>query len=251
MTDPLPEILAQCLDALEKGELTLADCLAQHPAHQAELAPLLAAALRLETAPRPRPAAAFRRNARIRLLNQMAAQVKSAPTQPPAPTRTQTLTLGLTRLLAALAVICVVLFAGGAISYTAANALPGDALYSAKLILEDLKLASASDAEDAILQTQFASNRLTEIQLLTVQGRYADIPAAVVRFEINVEGATLALTGVARNDSNATYTLIIQMQRSLSAQAEVLSNLLIVVPEQTRPAIERAILAAHIFSLGG
>lgn len=249
MTDLLAETLAEALDALAGGE-SLEAILARYPAREGELAPLLAAALQVRALPAPALDAAFRRNARLRLLNRAAflypAERRAAP-----PSRVETLTRQLSRLLAGLTAVFALLLAGGALSYAAGSALPGDALYGTKLALENAQLLATSNAEDAILLTQHASNRLTEIQLLTVQGRYEDIPRAAQEFQANVDAAATALAGVARSDTGSVYPVLVQMQQNLDAQAQALVSLLAIVPPETRPAIEQAIMAAHLFSNGG
>lgn len=68
MRSDLPTILAQALEAIERGELTPADCLELFAGQRDELAGLLAAIAEVQRAPAPEPDPAFRAAARERLL---------------------------------------------------------------------------------------------------------------------------------------------------------------------------------------
>ena len=72
MKDPLPDIVAQSLDAIERGEMTIEECLAPYPQHRQELGAYLSLASQIRAAPTP-PAPRFLRNAaRASLMAQVA-----------------------------------------------------------------------------------------------------------------------------------------------------------------------------------
>ena len=67
------------------------------------------------------------------------------------------------------------LFVSGTVVSASQKSLPGDDLYSIKLTLEQIALATSLDEEnDAELQIQFVENRLTEVQALIVEERYEE-----------------------------------------------------------------------------
>ncbi len=243
--------LAQALEALATGNSTREEVLRRFPEYRDSLDRLLETVQGAREMPQISPREQFRTNARIRIMNVARAGRTTAAAQAALPaTRTEVLTRRLGNVLVTMSVTFVVLFLGAWFTFSASNALPGDPLYSYKQSFENLQLLSASDTEDAILQAQFASARLTEIQLLTVQQRYDDIPQAVDGFERNIAQATAALATVARSNSSATLPVFEQMQAQLKNQSEILSNMMVLVPHHTRPEIERALAAASLFVNG-
>lgn len=241
---------AQALEALQKGSSTREDVLQSFPEYGDQLDIFMDAIQAARRLPQAAPDENYRKNARIRILNVAKAGRNGKVQAPAEPSFKEVLTRRLGRLLGAMTVTFVVLLLGAWFTFSAGNALPGDALYSYKISFENLQLLGASDTEDAILEAQFASARLTEIQLLTVQQRFDDIPAAVDGFEHNIEHATQALATVARSDASATLPVFQQMQAQLKSQSDILTDLLVLVPSQTRPELERALAAASLFVNG-
>ena len=61
MTDKLTQILAECLEAVEAGRLTPAECLAQYPEYRSELGDLLQIATDIRSTPVVHPSPEVRR----------------------------------------------------------------------------------------------------------------------------------------------------------------------------------------------
>jgi hypothetical protein len=243
--------LAQALEALVRGASTREDVLNRFPEYRDSLDSYLESVQGARDLQQLNPRESFRKNARIRILNVVQASYGKTPVQAPAQaSRTEVLTRRLGKLLVTMSVTLVVLFLGAWFTFSSSNALPGDVLYFYKLSFENLQRIGASTTEDAILQAQFASARLTEIQLLTVQQRYEDIPQAVDGFERNIDYATAALAEVARTDSASTMVVFEQMQTQLKNQSDILSSMLVLVPLHARPELERALAAASLFVNG-
>jgi hypothetical protein len=62
------DVLAECIEAIESDRLTVAQCIAQYPQHQASLEALLPLAETLRYTPEAAPSPLFRQQARQRLL---------------------------------------------------------------------------------------------------------------------------------------------------------------------------------------
>ncbi len=62
-------ILDQCLEDIQLGRCTIAECLARYPEHAKELEPLLQAAVALNQAPDAQPSPQFKQALRERILN--------------------------------------------------------------------------------------------------------------------------------------------------------------------------------------
>jgi hypothetical protein len=85
-SNPLANVLADCLEALERGEWTLEQCLSEHPDHWEELQALLTTAQHLQAAPEVPPSLDFRYDARARLLKQLPPRARrsgAGPSQSP------------------------------------------------------------------------------------------------------------------------------------------------------------------------
>lgn len=203
-----------------------------------ELQALADLAETIQQLPDPPVSEAWQRSARTRILHRSHASSGGLNTG-------KIWTLRLSNALATMALVVAFLFAGGLFSFSAQSALPGDLMFPVKLVLEDIQLLPASDAQDAILRSQFASNRLTEIQLLIVEDRYADVEIAVNAFEDNVDRAVLSLARVARNDSLSTYPLLVQLEEDMFGYTVSLNELLALVPSETQPVLARAIAASQ------
>lgn len=220
-----------------------------HDPETAEVEQLARLAEAIRRAPHPIVQDDFRRNARIRILNQVSA---AAPGHIPAPKPVNfkvRLTMGLRNALFAMTIMVGFLFVAELLSFTAQNALPGDFLYPVKLGFEQAQDIFASSEEDAVLQTRFASNRLTEIQLLVVAGRYEDLEPAVAAFEANIDQAMSALAAVARQNGQSTYPILVRMTQDLESYSDSLAALQAFVPAEQQAALERAIWASQALSL--
>ena len=119
------EILQQCLDDLAGGASTLDECLARHPEHAAQLEPLLRTVSRFHQGREVRPSPAFKARARAKLTLHMQAH----------PRKVKYSIFSFRKLAAALAALLMTFLVTGTVY--AQGALPGDALYSWKLVSED------------------------------------------------------------------------------------------------------------------
>jgi len=239
--------LADWLDRIEQGETTLEAPQRSDPGPGRELAELLGTADAVRQAASASPPDEFRANARIRVLNHAAAGISRD--RPARAGGRRTVVVGeLRRLFYGLAVVVGMLLAGVLGSIPMQNALPGDVLYPGKLALENLQLLASPATEDPILQTRFASNRLTEIQLLIVQARFDDVDLAVDGYEENINRAVLALAEVARQDGKQTYPILKHIEMELDSYSMTLTELLAFVPGSTQVALARAIEASRVWS---
>lgn len=219
--------LARLLDENETGEA------------EEGFSPLLEAAAALRELPRPAVGAEFRREARRRILQQAGSRPRSQNE------RLAVLRLQLTRLLAATAVFAALLAGVALASAATQSALPGDLIYPIKLSLEDVQLVGADPSEQVLLEMRFTSNRLTEIQILIVQERYADVPAAVAGFRANVARTYDALAQLARSGAAATYPFLVRVETDLDESAAVLEQLMAFVPGETQRVLALAVEASR------
>jgi len=151
----------------------------------------------------------------------------------------------LTTLTAILLALAVSFGGAGATVYAAQAALPGDVLYPVKIGLEDAQMAlSSNEGTHAQLRVEFAERRMEETIALIAQGRYEDVHAAADRLESNAHQATEAFGAVAQVDPDYARTLVESLDTGLARHAQVLSNLLVTLPDlpdEARPGILRAL----------
>ena len=84
------------------------------------------------------------------------------------------------QVITLMVITAVMFFTSANVVFAAQGSLPGDTLFSTKLVLEDFQLAVQHEAEQkANLHIQFAESRIEEISTLAGHGRYADIDLAL------------------------------------------------------------------------
>jgi hypothetical protein len=229
-------ILARCLNAIERGDATLEECLARHPRHREELMPILEMATMLHDDPTAGPRPTFRHTARQRLLD------KLPPRTPPRQDAFRSPSWGTLprRALAwvAATVTIVVILGSSAIAYAGTRTLPGDALYPVKTTMEEARLWVARGEDDVQLSLRFAEGRIQEIRLLGTIGRFQDVPAAAGRFGAQIQCADQALLKLAENEPELAASLALRAAKARTQYRRELNGLLQSVPDAERPALE-------------
>ena len=236
------DALAECIEAIEQGRATVADCLARYPEYAAELEELLPVMAEMRAAPPVSPSPAFRQAARQRLLRQL----------PPVPNENVTFfqalrhrwqntglfqptrRVSMTWIIAIVTVVSI-LAGGGATAYAADAAAPGDPLYALDLTLEEMRLSLASTPEAQVaLQLAFAEERLEEAQALASANDTANLPEALDGYGQAI--AAIAQT-VGATDGANQEALMALVAQSVAAHDQVLADLL---PEEAEAAGENA-----------
>jgi hypothetical protein len=125
------------------------------------------------------------------------------------------------------------------------RALPGEPLYEAKQRIETAELNAAVDPlERAEVHTRHADRRMEEIQSLSEQGRPEHIDDLGNRYANSMNNASTEIDR-ARNQGRDVNQALANVERSTAKHTEVLTGVHGRVPEQARPAIERAIDASR------
>ncbi|WP_420629729.1 DUF5667 domain-containing protein [Candidatus Leptofilum sp.] len=164
----VPEALLQeSLDLLEQGE-TVETILTRYPEHAADLRPFLETAVQLTTLA-PQPSLAAKQTSQKAFLAH-AESLKVSPVRPSPWYRLRQILLP----IASLALV-LILFATTAVSVSG-SAIPGDALYSVKRLVETVRLNWADDPETAAtLAETYRQERIREVQALLRTGRSAEV----------------------------------------------------------------------------
>lgn len=208
--EKIEKILDDCLDKIREGEMTLEQCLQEHPREAPELGRLLAAALRMKGIQAGSQAdPAFKRDARVALIRHARSHPRSTPRQG------RLAWTGRMRLaMGSLAAGVAFLSSGTAFAQVA---LPGGLLYGWKIASERVF--------DAILQDS------AQFELFIVERRSWEL----VRVAGNPDAKAISLAGYQRALENlAAYKDPLetqQIQEALIRQQEVLSQSGIDLPE--------------------
>jgi hypothetical protein len=239
MSKSVADILAESLDAIERGEMTPAECLARYPQHRAELEASLRTVQLLRGAPLPAPSPEFRQGARARLLNRLPPRRPRRLVLPflegwgwrPAAVRVP-VTLAL--------VVALLVLGGGGVAYAWHHALPGDHLYTLKIAVEDARLAAADDEDQVKIRLRSVESRVREIEALADQERYEDVPIAVNQLEGRVAELTRFLSTMGTEHAVRIGDLT-AADRLLSETGRTLADLLPGLASESRFWVESAV----------
>ena len=129
---------------------------------------------------------------------------------------------------------------------TARLSIPGDPLYSSKLVIEDLQLAFTFDQVDKTnLQIQQSRERALEFVELVMEGKYEYLPIAAARMETEIIASLHALNNVSKNAPAVEMPLIANLRDTLSNEISMLNILKGTSPALAHPGIDLAIQVAQ------
>jgi hypothetical protein len=180
----IEDILEQSIEEVKAGRYSIEECMARYPQMHRELEPLLRTALLIGAPPDVKPSTRFKIQARVRLMEQISSR--------------QNMTKATGRFLPAIsifnhapkiavAIIAVVLAlfsVGGSTVHASQDSLPGDTLYSVKLVSEQIRVAlTFSSSEKTELYLSLAENRIEEMAALADSNRTKDVGNAAEGFE--------------------------------------------------------------------
>ena len=123
-------------------------------------------------------------------------------------------------------VLMLALFVSGTVVSASQKSLPGDDLYSVKITLEQIALATSLDEKnDAELQIQFVENRLDEVQALMVEERYEEVAETIQEYEEQVSQTLEAIKEVSDQNRFLAYDLAARLDGILAEQKSILAVL--------------------------
>lgn len=238
-TLPNASVLQTCLDRIYSGRTTVDSAVAQYPEQASSLRGLIRAALWVHSRQRAlAPQAAFLTASSSRLVARLQQKRLLANHSHPWPQnfpgkKTTSLVVSMVIFLLGIGL------AGKVTLVSIARALPGEALYSAKLAGEQIQLAlSATPIGDARLQIQFAQQRCNEINVLIIEDRPHELDAALARYGLQIQLATQSLQEAAHANPEEASQLTVLYSDVLSRQATTLHVLEDSIPAEVRTDLE-------------
>ncbi len=125
---------------------------------------------------------------------------------------------------------------------TARLSIPGDPLYGAKLVIEDMRLAFTFDpVKKTDLHIQFSRERVLEFTELVMEGEYEQLPASVLRMEREIITSLRSLNGVPSGEITRNHQLVSNFKETLSNEIVILNVLKTTSPTNAYPQIVLAI----------
>lgn len=135
----------------------------------------------------------------------------------------------LRRPLPILAAVLIVAVLGGGTAYAAEGALPGDALYSVKVHVNEpiAEALAVTPKEQATVNANIATERLNEAQQLAAKGRLSTTTAVHLEanYEAHVAQADAAVATVAQHDPSLAAQLHASLESRVAARGQVLKLL--------------------------
>ena len=171
MTQQMQDVLVRCIERLSAGD-RVENCLRDYPEQASELKPLLQTTIAVR-----RSCSAIKPRAEYKAkvydyLEQLYCDRQARKG------RGWSFFAWHKHWAVAMIAVVMVLFSGMGIVVASSGALPGESLYTIKLVTEKVKLAtSVSDMHKAKLHIQFAERRADEIARLVREGKTESIPA--------------------------------------------------------------------------
>jgi Domain of unknown function (DUF5667) len=159
------DILERCLQAIERGDATIEQCVAQNPGVEG-LDAMLQAASAVQRIPRP----VMPLTSKQALEQRLVARMKVTKPRPQQYRAQRWLRVPLTLF----AMLVVLLGTGFGLTRAAENTIPGDPLYGIKRASEQVSLAFSDEQSRPGLLTSIAESRLMEIVTLAALGRPID-----------------------------------------------------------------------------
>ncbi|MBA7580540.1 hypothetical protein ES708_22433 [subsurface metagenome] len=193
-------IFDECLERIVVDGETLEQCLKRYPEQAAELKPLLETVLAVKEASAVEPRPEFKARARYQFRS--ALQEKAAPKRRPF--------FGwVPRWATALAIVLVVLMAGGGTVAAASNSMPDSILYPVKLATENVQLAlTTSELGRARLCAGFADRRVAEIIYMADRGDARRVEEITGRLEDRLETLVVLVLELEADDANGAEAML-------------------------------------------
>ena len=148
------------------------------------------------------------------------------------------------KVVVILAVVLTLSTVGGT-AYAAQDSLPGDALYSAKLSAEQLTMMlQGDDVSRAERALNFADKRVKEMVTLNEEERPEDLDLAVEKYCYTLNVALSRMEEALNKGRSVAGDIAVLVARVTAQHLSTLDGLYDMVPDEAKPAIERAMVEA-------
>jgi len=237
----LDRIINAYFPAISKGGETLESILAKYPQYAGELRPRFEAALWLQQAklvinPRSGYIISSRKylEAQIESLRPISFWQRLFSRYSP-----QRWVFNITAPIIVFLLLALVL---NSAVLTARLSIPGDPLYSTKLVIEDFQLALTFNQMDKTdLYIQRYRERALEFIELVMEGDYEYLPSAATRMETEIIASLYSLQDLSVNHQSFEQSLVVNLKETLTNEITLLNLLKRTSPASAWPGIVLAI----------
>jgi hypothetical protein len=239
------QIISKSLPAISAGEESIDSILARYPKIETELRPRLEAAIflqqaRFSIATRPGFIHDSRKYLETQIANLQPRHSWQRISMRYTPQR------WVFNLVAPIIVALMLALVVNSTVLTARLSIPGDPLYSTKLMLEDLQLLFTINRVDKTnLHMQQTQERTLEFVELVMEGDYDYLPAAADRMEAEIIASLHALNTVSMNSSAVELPMVAKLSDTLTNEIYMLNLLKATSPTSAHPGINLAIQVAQ------
>jgi hypothetical protein len=247
----LDKVLADCLEAIEEGRLTIEDCQRRYPRYREQLRRLLPLASTLRESTPVTPSPIFRRHARQRLLAKLPHH-----SQVHQPTQKKRSLADILRFpdrqafkpafqLLVILITVVTIGSGVTAVFASGETLPGDTFYFVKTVFEELQIRLTFDtAESTLVTLKFAQRRIGEMKSLAEKGRYEDIALAAHNYHTKLLKLNDSLRIMTLKGNPRLVEIGQLVEETLFYDTIILTGLVETVPVETQGVLEVAIGAS-------
>jgi type II secretory pathway pseudopilin PulG len=233
----ISNIFAECLEAIEKKELSVEECLNRYPDYQDELRELLTTCQIIQDTPVISPRLTYRQVAKTRLENLLPDHPKPVTFLRSIRRNKRNGNQSYQRRFSMNWLIIVALaaslFAGGTgVAYASEDALPGEALYGVKNAVQNVQLALSSDESDVDLLLGFMGEHIEEIEALTEMGQFQWISQALDGYDQDLGLLIQTRNRISYEDAHAEDAITSRIQAEVHAQLENLQQIQTRLSEQ-------------------
>ena len=241
----ISEIIDRSTSDILSGRETIDSILEKYPQYTTELRPRLEAVLWLNQA---RISGATRPGFIIDSRKYLETQIQSMP--PNGFWRSLMMRYSFQRwvfnVTAPVVIILLLALIINSLALTARLSIPGEPLYSTKLLLEDIRLAFTFNQVDKTkLYIQYSQERTTEFVELVLEGNYEVLPDAATRMETDIIASLRSIQAVSNQDISTEQSMAGEMRETLSNELFMLNLLKSSSPPTASPEIELAIRVAQ------
>lgn len=242
----LDQIISNHLPAIRNGQESLDAVLEMFPEDSSALRPRLEAALwllslRKNLDPRPGFIVSSRKYLEQRIETSASSSVLRRFFARYSPQR------WVFNLAAPVVLLIILVLVVNSLVLTSKLSIPGDPFYSAKLAIEDIQLAFASNPEQKTdLYVQFLHERTTEFVELVLDGDYDYLPSAASRMEGELIASLNELNNLQAKEPVGEIPQISEFRETLSSEVFLLEMLKNTSPPYAHEGIDLAIQVVEI-----
>lgn len=220
------EIIDRCLSAVQSGEWSKEECFQRYPKLAGELRSIFQAAELLSSNPSVEMGTNQLRIAKMQLLNRLPDrdQVVTKPGLNRYKWQTTKRRFVMTWVIIVTTILS--LMTGTGAVFASGDALPGDALYPVKTMMEQVQLAFASDEADAGLYLKFLETRVQEMETLMEQGRFDDLDEIAAGYQNQTQAMAQLMAEIQAENPDEAVKLRTELEQKLQEHASLIEAIL-------------------------